>query len=301
MKKILNVLLATLICGILIACGGGETQNKDKVNEENKAGEVTKSNEDYFEWSPMSDTQIVGYTEEGLKQKALVIPEKCTSVQGLEENEKVETIIFKNPDTEILGATFAKCTNLKKIQLPDNLGVIEAYTFNGCSALETISIPDSVTEIKDDAFLQCTALKSVSFGKNLEIIGREAFYECGTLAGIHLSDATTIIEESAFEKCISLKEVVFGNALQSVGDSAFKECKELKSVQLPEGVTTLDDWAFAYCDALEDIYIPSSVTSIEISSIAQTHEINVYMEQGSYIDQQLENLMGIEFYNKIYQ
>lgn len=301
MKKIVNMLLAILICGILIACGGGETQNKDKVNEENKAGEVTKSNEDYFEWSPMSDTQIVGYTEEGLKQKNLVIPKKCTSVQGLDENQKVETVIFENSDTKILGATFAKCTNLKTIQLPDNLEVIETYAFNGCSALETISIPDSVTEIKDDAFLQCTALKSVSFGKNLQIIGRKAFYECTDLESVKVSDSVTTIEKSAFEKCAGLKEVVFGTALQSIGASAFKECNELKSVKLPEGVTTLDDWTFAYCDALEEIYIPSSVTSIEISSIAQTHEINVYMEQGSYIDQQLENLMGIEFYNKIYQ
>lgn len=301
MKKIVNVLLIILVCSILTACGGGTIQDKDKVNKENKAEKVTKSNEDYFEWSPMSDTQIVGYTEEGLKQKKIVIPEKCTSVQGLDENEKVESIIFENPDTEILGATFAKCTSLKTIQLPDNLEVIETYAFNGCSALETISIPDSVTEIKDDAFLQCTALKAVSFGKNLQIIGRKAFYECTDLESVKMSDSVTTIEKSAFERCAGLKEVVFGTALQSIGTSAFKECNELKSVKLPEGVTTLDDWTFAYCDALEDIYIPSSVTSIEISSIAQTHEINVYMEQGSYIDQQLENLMGIEFYNRIYQ
>lgn len=300
MKRFINVFMVILICCTLVACGTGDKTKSETKNEE-KTSVTTKSNEDYFEWSPMFDTQIVGYTEEGLKQKELVIPKKCTSVQGLSENEKVEMITFENPDTEILGATFAKCTNLKSIQLPDNLEVIEAYTFNGCSALETISIPDSVTEIKDDAFIQCTTLKTVFFGKNIELIGREAFYECTTLASVQLSDVTTTIEESAFEKCTGLKEVVFGNGLQSVGSSAFKGCSALKSIKLPEGVTTLDDWAFAYCDVLEEIHIPSSLTSIEISSIAQTHEIDVYMVQGSYIDQQLENLMGIEFYNKQYQ
>lgn len=299
MKKIIIALLMVLVCGALSACTtGGE---KHKSGDEEKISVATGVSADCFEWSPMFDTQIVGYTKEGLNQTKLTIPGKCTSVQGLRENKKTETIIFENPDTEILESAFAECTGLISIQLPDNLEIINNYTFVDCTNLKSIKIPDSVTLIKSDAFMDCAGLEEVSFGKNLQIIGRQAFCECVALQSVKLPDSVTTIEKSAFEKCASLKEVTLSVNLERIGASAFRECNELVSIRIPEGVTTLDDWAFAYCDSLEEIYLPASLQSIEISSIVQTHNIDVYVVQGSYIDEQLDSLMGVEFYNKKYQ
>lgn len=76
----------------LVACGGKE-YNQGGANGENfsSSGDIVV-NDDYFECSKIDDTQIVGYAEDGLKQEELIIPAKCTSVQGLKDN----TTVWKN-------------------------------------------------------------------------------------------------------------------------------------------------------------------------------------------------------------
>ena len=99
----------------------------------------------------------------------------------------------------------------------------------------------------------------------------------------------------------ALSDVSFGAGIETIGESAFQACVSLNSVRLAEGVTELGVWAFAYCDALEEIYLPASIESVGASSIAQTHNVRVYVVEGSYMDQQLGNLMSPEFYEKLYQ
>ena len=58
---------------------------------------------------------------------------------------------------------------LKPIRIPDNVTVIEARMFEGCSLLQSIIIPDGVTEIGDCAFRGCSSLQSVEIPKNMKI------------------------------------------------------------------------------------------------------------------------------------
>ena len=95
MKKFVAILLALMFCVSLVACGDKEDNQGDSTGDNyTPSGEVV-ANDDYFEWSQNDDTQIVGYTEKGLKQEELIIPEKCTSVQGLENNPTVKHIKFE--------------------------------------------------------------------------------------------------------------------------------------------------------------------------------------------------------------
>lgn len=301
MKKIVALLLVLMSCVSLAACGEKD-DNKGGVSGDdyNPSGNVV-ANEDYFEWSQIDDTQIVGYTEEGLRQTELVIPEKCSSVQGLEKNDTVKYIKFENSDTTILSTTFSDCTALQSIELPANLKEIDNDVFNGCTSLKSIVIPSGVTEIGSNAFADCAALETVELSAALQIVGRKAFTDCVGLKSVKIPDTVTDIEKSAFENCFALTEVIFGSGLVNIGESAFQKCISLTSITVPEGVKTMENYAFAHCDALESIYLPASIELVEISSIVQTHEIKVYVVQGSYMDGRVAELMGVEFYDKQYQ
>lgn len=307
MKKLWSLAFATILCFTLAACA--DNKPSDANSNQNKSvpsgNAATSGNaavrKDYFEWSPTDDTVIVGYTEEGRKQEELVIPEKCTSVQGLKDNNAVKRVTFENADTKISSMAFSNCTNLQSVDLPGNLKEIEHYTFYQCQSLKSISIPEGVASIGHDAFSGCSSLESVSFGNQIQSIDRSAFYSCTSLKSVSLPDSVTAIGKSSFEGCSSLTDLSFGAKVQTIEESAFQACIGLKSVKLPEGVTKLGLWAFAYCDALEEIYMPSSLESVEVSSIAQTHKIKVYVVEGSYMDQRLDSLMSVKFYDKQYQ
>lgn len=304
MKKIWSIALVIILCCALTACG--EKNSADGGGQEgnvSSSGNAT-AHEDYFEWDVHDDTWILGYTEKGLKQTEIVIPAKCTVVQGLDGNETVKHISFESDDTEINSTTFAHCTSLETVKLPKNLTIIESYVFYDCPALKEITIPDSVTEINSSAFNDCESLTTVTLGQGVTAIKLSAFKNCTSLTSISIPDSVVTIGNSVFKGCSSLSEVNFGSGIEVIEDSAFEECDSLKSVKLQEGVTELGNYAFAFCDALEEIYIPASVESVGSSSITVTHTIDVYVVEGSYMDQRLEDPMawvGFEFYAKKYQ
>lgn len=299
MKKLVAFLLLAAICLSLSGCGNND-ENSEKVGENNSisSGDAV-ANEDYFEWSLIDETHITGYTEDGLKQTELIIPKKCTKVYGLEKNTTVKHIKFENDDTVV--SSFSDCTALESIELPANLTEIDSYAFKDCTSLKKIIIPAGVTKIKSNAFGDCTALEEVELSSALQTVSLSAFEDCTSLKSIKFGDSVTDIKDSAFKGCTALKEIEFGSGLKNIGDTAFKNCTALTTVKLPEGVLTLGRETFAFCDALESIYLPASIEKIEISSIAQTHNVKVYVVEGSYMDGRVAELMGAKFYDKQYQ
>ena len=299
MKKLLIFLLILVISLSFVACGNNEKKTNGDNNDVNPSGNVAVS-KDYFTWAATNENQITGYTELGLKQTNIVIPDNCESVQGLKDNTTVKTIVFKNDDTTIKPNTFNGCTSLESITLPKNLKEIEYDVFNGCTNLKSIEIPSSVTKIGSDAFEACTSLETVKLGAAVTEIGSGAFTKCTSLKSIEIPNSVTVIGKSAFEECTGMTTVAFGSGLLTVEESAFQSCDSLTKVELPEGLKTLEKDAFSFCDSLKSIFIPASVDSAALSCIAQTHDITVYVEQGSYMDGRISELMGEKFYNKQY-
>jgi len=299
MKKITIILFSLILCLALAACGNKTTSNNDSNGQSEFTSEAT-SNSGYFKLDVLDETVIEGYTDEGLKQTELVIPADCTAISGLRDNETVEQIIFKNPDTVIEPSTFSGCTNLKHIKLPDNMKDIGRNMFNNCQSLKDVSLPDGVVSIAHDAFNNCTSLETIEFGNNLVAIDRDAFWNCSSLKSLSLPDPVETIGENAFKNCESLEEVSFGTGLKTIGEEAFDACKNLKSVKLQEGVKSIENYAF-FTAGLEEIYLPASIESISIQSIPQN--ITVYVVEGSYADQTLNGWvsdMGVR-YNIQYQ
>lgn len=295
MKRTVALGLSLLLCASLAAC------SSPKGEEGSKPGDTATTSEDYFTWNSMTGTEITGYTELGKQQTDLVIPARCTTLYGLDENPNLKSVTFENPDTEIQSISFARCPNLERVELPANLKAIPGSTFSDCESLQSIVIPDTVTEIGSNAFIRCTSLESITLSKSLETIDTSAFSECKALKEVAIPDAVTTIDKWAFENCESLATVTFGSGLKTIGSSAFQACNSLKSVKLQEGVTTLDGDAFALCKSLEEVYLPASIQEAKFNALAQTHSIKVYVVKGSFMDTRLDEMQGSEYFEKLYQ
>lgn len=65
--------------------------------------------------------------------------------------------------TSIGDSTFADCSNLTSISIPEGVTSIGAWAFESCSSLLNITIPSTTIFVDNSAFWGCTGLKSVIY------------------------------------------------------------------------------------------------------------------------------------------
>ena len=80
----------------------------------------------------------------------------CVSCQQLRTVDLSQTNVI-----EILGSTFAKCSQLQQLSLSRNLRIIEQEAFLKCTSLQEVCIPPSLLYIARRAFAGCTQLRAV--------------------------------------------------------------------------------------------------------------------------------------------
>ena len=127
-------------------------------------------------------------------------------------------------------------------------------TFAFCSSLMSITIPNSVTSIGKLAFYSCESLTSITIPDSVTSIGSDAFSGCSGLTSITIPDSVTSIGSYAFAYCDSLTSITIPNSVTSIGDEAFRDCDGLTSITIPNSVTSIGDYAFLYCDSLTSIH-----------------------------------------------
>ena len=156
--------------------------------------------------------------------------------------------------TELAANTFADCTALTEIVLPNGLQTIGDNAFKGCSFTE-VSLPESVTQVYG-AFTDCNALEKLSLPNCNHVLG--AYFGSFSLEqqkdSIPDSLKTVIIrggdtvKERAFYECGLLESVIIPDSVTTIGSSAFYGCNSLESVTIPDSVTTIGSSAFGGCD-----------------------------------------------------
>ena len=236
------------------------------------------SSEDYFEWI---DNEIFAFTEEGKKQKVIVVPERCDEFRvDFEESEAIE-IRFEGDKIVDLNGGLSGAKNVEKIELPKKLEIINVTDFTGCESLKSITIPDTVTEVGDFSFDLSESLESVIF-----------------------EDGTTTIGQSAFAKCPKLKEVVLPEGLTEIGPSAFSQCESLKEIKLPTSLKHVGEQAFAH-SGITDIYCPSEL-ELEVSYEGsfmiseETRPAKIHVVEGSWADENFDEVFPDFWCEKVY-
>ena len=212
---------------------------------------------------------INGYFDKG-------VFEKCTNLKSVEiqggvtfsQNtfagcSSLAAVSIPDGMKSIPYGSFSGCSSLTSVIIPENVEIVDDYAFRNCESLTEMRLPENVTKIGESAFSGCSSLISLTIPKNVTSIGNNAFSGCGTLKTVDIPDGVTSIQFSTFSGCESLTSVTIPDGIIGIGNSAFYGCSSLASVTIPEGVISIGQSAFSGCSSLISIIIPDSVAKLE--------------------------------------
>ena len=97
--------------------------------------------------------------------------------KGFGTNSKITHIYFlADSKVNTIGdSAFADCYNLKKVELPDTVRIIESSAFTRSEKLESVNLNDNITAIKGNAFSGCESLQLNKLPDKLVELGQSAF------------------------------------------------------------------------------------------------------------------------------
>ena len=179
----------------------------------------------------------------------------------------------KSTSAIVVGSNTAHKNMLKKVEIGNNLTIIDTYAFSSCYSLSSVTIPNSVTSIGSGVFSSCYSLTSVTIPYGITGIYTNTFLKCYSLASVIIPNSVTSIGSGVFNSCYSLTSITIPNGVTSISRDVFYYCYSLTSITIPNGVTSISASMFDYCFSLGSITIPNSVTSIGGSSFRNCNSL----------------------------
>lgn len=174
-----------------------------------------------------------------------------------ENPEGSNAIVEKSSKTLVAG-----CKNTK---IPDDVKIIGAYAFCGCSDLKSIEIPDNVSEIQVAACDDCSNLTAIHIPAGVDKIALGVFMGCSNLNSITIDsanrsyespgNANAIIDKGTMTLLEGSNNTVIPEGVKRIWQNAFAERIHLKSITIPASVTSIVRMPFSDCDSLEEIKV----------------------------------------------
>ena len=171
---------------------------------------------------------------------------------------------------------------LKKLTIPDSVGIIGQYAFSGCYALEDITMSQNVTYIGVNAF-RGEKLKPFELPQTLEYIGTGNFNKEGFYSS-RLPDKLTVIESYSFAGSAFEGLLVLPENLKRLEMWAFRDC-EIDEVIVPKGIESFDIGAFGYDVYFEDSsgFITQYPNYYYCGTEADWENVDIYKNESEYM------------------
>ena len=187
-----------------------------------------------------------------------------TGFEGKPEILELPSVIDGKKVMEIRENAFYKCSDLKKIVIPESVREIGHHAFYECTSLETAVINGNISKIAEGTFYGCKSLDSVSINSSPLSFGDYAFYGCESLESFSFPPSVTDIGEYSFADCASLYDLNINRELKNIDSYAFYNCENLNKVRLPDGLLSVGRYAIGFsCEGtLKDITITGDSDSI---------------------------------------
>ena len=144
--------------------------------------------------------------------------------------ETINKIVIEKGVKGIGRFAFAGLENLKEVELPSTLNIIDAYAFSNCVSLTNINLPGGIKTIGNNAFYKCSNLEYINISYGVNDIATEAFSGCENLSEIIIPSTVTRIDEGAFYKCKKLEDITIPQSVTFIGKGSFDGCTELKNI-----------------------------------------------------------------------
>lgn len=155
----------------------------------------------------------------------------AVEIDGIEQSSVNPTYTFSTKGVHII-----KYTLIDPTSTGDG-------TFAGCTGLTKVIIPDSVTAIGISAFGSCKNLTSITIPNSVISIGNGAFASCSNLASITIPNSVTSIDDGAFFSCSSLTSITsLAATAPTIQNQTFRGIKTGGTLYVPSGSTGYDVW-----------------------------------------------------------
>ena len=139
---------------------------------------------------PEGITKIDQFTFSDCKSlKNVVLPNTLTYIGfAAFRRTAIEEITLPSSLQGMNSAVFNGCPNLKELDIPYGIKVLNDGLVAECPALETVHIPETVTELSGMVFYQCTGLQRLDLPDSItKITSADCFAECGDRTFIHVT------------------------------------------------------------------------------------------------------------------
>lgn len=189
----------------------------------------------------------------------------CTSLKKIENTDNVENIYtgtFVNTGLETICFNHIKSIGqdaffnnsyLKEVTLLGEYTTLSGSCFERCSSLKRVNISDNLEVINDYVFKD-SSLEAFDFS-NINYIGKYAF-ENTFITELNLQDIT--LNEGSFKECKKLENVVLST--EKVPESCFYGCTNLNNLNLSDCLTigskafyNIGISTFMVCNTLNEI------------------------------------------------
>ena len=181
--------------------------------------------------------------------------------------DSIKTVTINSGITGIGYFSFADCSNLTSVTIPNGVTLIGEDAFRN-TKLTNVIIPEGVTSIERNAFYDCGSLTSVTLPSSLKTIGSFAFDKCDSLTGLTIPNSVNTIGSYAFSFCSSLTSLTIPDSVNTIDSHAFSNCSSLRSVTLPMGLSRIPEECFSDCKSLTSLTIPDSVKIIDSAAFS---------------------------------
>ena len=214
------------------------------------------------------------------------------------QDKKVYAVL--NGDTLIIaGAGATKAYNdslvpyrefrnqIKKIEISENVTVINDNVISSMSNVKNIKIPSTLTDISENAMIftnNFTNIEVASGNQNFVYENFTLFNKNKTIIYVHskaddsqtyeIPRTVTNIRKLAFYDNDNIKKIIAsGNA--NLSERAFEECSELVEIEGEIGGTTISKQAFAECRKLEIITLSQKLENIGAKAFYNTTNLSI--------------------------
>lgn len=209
-------------------------------------------------------------------------------LKGTFANEKkLEKIDFGNANYILGEKCFQNCISITNVEIPDNMKIMEGYTFYKCSSLRSINL-EKITKFNgQSSFANCSKLEYIGeINSELTELPDNTFENCIKLRINNLNNIKKLGKE-CFRDCIVLDKSIVTN-VEEIGDNCFWGCS-FTEVYLKKA-KKIGYNAFGKCGALQKIRFGSNTIPELADEIVEESTVNEwifpvdYKSQHNYLD-----------------
>lgn len=201
--------------------------------------------------------------------KYTVVDGKVVADQAYYKNADISEITLPAGIEEIGQFSFARSA-LTGIEIPQGLQRICYGAFYHCDDLKKLELPDTVMLVEPKAFEHTGWVDGFLDGGAGEgdflISGGVLIAYRGTGKEVAIPEGVRVIAAEAFRGHSEMESVTMPGSLRVIGEGAFEDCTGIKKILLNEGLEQIKDRAFLNC-AAKTVRVPATVKTVGLRAL----------------------------------